>query len=90
MRPESEQKGPGNCQAKGWKRPISRLAYRRDEAAASLGVSPTKFDEWVKDGRMPKPIRVDNCVLWDANELSAAWYSLANGGTAVEKNEWDD
>ena len=32
------------------KRPIERLAYRRDEAAAALGVSANTFDAWVKAG----------------------------------------
>jgi hypothetical protein len=32
-----------------------RHAHRSASAAAYVGVSPTKFDELVKDGRMPRP-----------------------------------
>lgn len=49
---------------------------RREAAAAYIGVSPTKFDEWVGDGRMPKPKRVDNCVIWDRRALDAAFDDL--------------
>jgi predicted DNA-binding transcriptional regulator AlpA len=63
--------------------PLLRAAYddqlRREEAAASLGVSPTKFDEWVGDGRMPKGIKVDGVVLWDVQEISEAWDRLRDG-----------
>ena len=52
---------------------LPRFAVRRDEAAASLGVSATKFDEWVKDGRMPKPIKVDGVVLWCVQGIREAW-----------------
>ena len=58
------------------KRPIERLAYRRDEAAAVVGVSPSKFDEWVSRGLMPKPIKCDGCTLFDAHQLSVAWQAL--------------
>ena len=37
----------------------------RVQAAEKIGVSPTKFDELVGDGRMPKPKRVDARRLWD-------------------------
>lgn len=33
---------------------IPRFALRRDEAAASLAISPTLFDNWVSEGKMPK------------------------------------
>jgi hypothetical protein len=29
------------------------------QAAAYIGVSPTLFDEMVRDGRMPKPTRIN-------------------------------
>src|SRR4051812_3274623 len=37
----------------------------RDEAARYIGVGATKFDEMVKDGRMPKPKRLDGRTVWD-------------------------
>ena len=35
-----------------------RFGLCREEAASYVGVSATLFDEIVKDGRMPKPKRV--------------------------------
>jgi len=48
----------------------------RDEAARYVGVSVTKFDEMVADGRMPKPKRVDGRVVWDRLRLEAAFTDL--------------
>lgn len=48
----------------------------RDEAARYIGVSITKFDEMVADGRMPKPKRVDSRVVWDRLRLEAAFTDL--------------
>ena len=44
---------------------LPRFALRREEAAASLGVSPTKF--------------VDGVVLWEVQEISEAWDRLRDG-----------
>jgi predicted DNA-binding transcriptional regulator AlpA len=55
---------------------------RREAAADWVGLSPSKFDEMVKDGRMPKPKRVDGCVIWDRYSLDAAFEALPDGGTA--------
>ncbi|MEE1658346.1 XRE family transcriptional regulator [Microvirga sp. CF3062] len=51
---------------------------RREEAAHYLGVSPTKFDQLVADGRMPQPFRLDGCVLWDVRRLDAAIDLISN------------
>ena len=66
---------------------LPRFAVRRDEAAASLGVSATKFDEWVKDGRMPKPIKVDGVVLWCVQGIREVWERMRDGDQA--KNPFD-
>jgi predicted DNA-binding transcriptional regulator AlpA len=58
---------------------LPRFALRRDEAAASLAVSPTKFDEWVSDGRMPKGIKIDGVVLWDVTAIREAWERMRDG-----------
>jgi predicted DNA-binding transcriptional regulator AlpA len=49
---------------------------RRETAARYVGVSTTKFDEMVADGRMPKPKRVDKAVIWDRIQLDAAFSDL--------------
>jgi len=48
----------------------------REEAARYVGVGTTKFDEMVKDGRMPKPKRIDGRVVWDRIKLDAAFTDL--------------
>lgn len=65
------------------KRPIERLAYRRPEAAAVLGVSETKFAEWELRGLMPKPFHVDGCRLYDAGQIREAWQAIKDGTTAT-------
>jgi hypothetical protein len=44
----------------------------RAVAARYIGVGTTKFDEMVKDGRMPRPKRVDGRTLWDRLALCLA------------------
>jgi hypothetical protein len=54
-----------------------------------VGVSPGKFDELVKDGRMPEPRRIDARKVWDVRALDVAFDALpcedADQGTS-----WDD
>ena len=61
----------------------------RTEAAAYIGVSPTKFDEMVRDGRMPKPKRVDARIIWDRLKLDTAFDDLP-GDEIDENNPWDE
>jgi predicted DNA-binding transcriptional regulator AlpA len=61
-------------------RGLSRVA-----AAAYVGVSPTKFDELVKDGRMPRPKRIDARAVWDRKQLDAAFDALPDEG---DRNLW--
>ena len=60
-----------------------RRGLRRAEAAAFVGVSPTKFDQWVENGVMPKPKRQDGVVIWDIVALDAAFDALPDEGRAV-------
>ena len=52
---------------------IPRFALRRDEAAASVAISPTLFDEWVRLKRMPKGRKIGGVVLWDTQEVWEYW-----------------
>jgi predicted DNA-binding transcriptional regulator AlpA len=62
----------------------------REASAAYVGVSPSKFDEMVKDGRMPKPVHVDARVIWDRHGLDRAFDALADdGNSAGDVNAWD-
>ncbi len=55
----------------------------REEAARYVGVGSTKFDEMVKDGRIPKPKRVDGRTVWDRIALDAAFTDLPDDGGNV-------
>lgn len=58
----------------------------REAAARYVGVSPTKFDELVQDGRMPKPKRIDGRNVWDRSALDFAFEALPGDGA---HNPWD-
>jgi predicted DNA-binding transcriptional regulator AlpA len=66
-------------------RPFPRRGLSRVEAAMYLGVSASKFDGLVRDGRMPKPKRIDNRKVWDLHQLDVAFDELPDEG-----NSWDD
>ena len=63
-----------------------RRGLRRNEACAYVGFSATKFDQLVTDGRMPKPLRVDGCVIWDVRDLDVAFDALKD---SEDRNPWD-
>lgn len=48
----------------------------REEAARYIGVGLTKFDEMVKDRRMPKARKIDGRSVWDRIELDMAFSDL--------------
>ena len=51
----------------------------RPQAAAYIGVSPSLFDEMVKDGRMPKAVRINARTVWDRVQLDEAFAALSDG-----------
>ncbi len=65
---------------------ITPRGLRREQAALYVGVGATKFDEMVRDGRMPSPKTVDACRIWDRQELDFAFDDLPSKETA---NPWD-
>jgi hypothetical protein len=72
-------------------RPTPRRGLSRPEAAIYLGISPSKFDELVKDGRMPRCRLIDARKLWDIFELDMAFDQLPHeNGRAATSNSWDD
>jgi hypothetical protein len=70
-------------------RPVPRRGLSRLEAAMYIGVSATKFDELVDDGRMPKPKRVDGRKLWDIRELDLAFDVLGDEAELAD-DTWSD
>ena len=59
----------------------------RTEAASYIGVSPSLFDQMVKDGRMPNPKIVNSRVIWDRYRLDEAFEELPD---KTERNPWDE
>jgi predicted DNA-binding transcriptional regulator AlpA len=59
----------------------------REEAADYVGVSPSLFDQMVRDGRMPQPIPINARRVWDRHKLDEAISNLAGDDA---KNPWDD
>lgn len=66
---------------------VEPRGLRRPDAAHYVGVSPSKFDEMVADGRMPKPKPVDGCRVWDRYALDDAFEHLGDDRGAA--NDWD-
>jgi hypothetical protein len=70
---------------------ISRIEPRglsRLEAADYVGVGGTKFDEMVRDGRMPAGKHIDARVVWDRRKLDAAMDVLFDSESASADNPW--
>lgn len=61
-------------------------------AAVYIGVSPSKFDEMVKDGRMPPAKRVDGRRVWDRRRLDEAFEALPDAAETGggEPDTWSD
>ena len=57
---------------------------RRETAAWYIGVSPTKFDEWVTRELMPHGKLVDGCRLWDRFALDEAYNNLPDSEGSPE------
>jgi predicted DNA-binding transcriptional regulator AlpA len=58
----------------------------RSEAAAYVGISPSLFDELVRDGRMPSPKRINSRTVWDRKRLDEAFEALPDNSHV---NPWD-
>lgn len=60
----------------------------REEACAYIGVSTSKFDQMVRDGRMPNPKRIDSRTVWDRFGLDKAFNRLPGGADADTDYDW--
>lgn len=54
-------------------RPVPRRGLSRSESAMYIGISPSKFDALVYDGRMPRALQIDRRKVWDQRELDVAF-----------------
>lgn len=69
---------------------LPRRGLSRLDAAVYVGVSPSKFDQLVDDGRMPGPRRIDGRKVWDVRELDLCFDDLRADGPTLAGNSWDD
>ena len=89
--PTAAPLGPKRSSALSAVRPIPRRGLSREEAAMYLGISPSKFDELVGDGRMPRPRMIDCRKVWDVYELDMAFDELPReDGPSTAGSSWDD
>jgi predicted DNA-binding transcriptional regulator AlpA len=62
-----------------------------ERAAAYVGLGKTKFLEMVEDGRMPKPVRIeDELPRWDRFEIDAAFEDLKQRRKSRAERERDE
>ncbi|MGU9978766.1 helix-turn-helix transcriptional regulator [Phreatobacter sp. HK31-P] len=66
------------------------IAVRREHAAAVIDVSPKKFDELVKDGRMPPARKIDGRRVWIIDEIRARALDLPTADDPADANPFDD
>lgn len=72
---------PASLPPRGLSRPV---------AAAYIGVSVGKFDEMVKDGRMPSPKVINKRIVWDRIKLDSAFDALPERDGDPDADGWDD
>lgn len=60
------------------RRPCPRepIGLSREDAASYIGISAATFDKLVDDGLMPGPRKVYSRIVWDADEVAAAFRRL--------------
>jgi hypothetical protein len=61
----------------------------RELASLYIGISATKFDQLVDQGRMPPAKRIDGRKLWDRDALDRAFWALPDDGPDGLHNPWD-
>jgi predicted DNA-binding transcriptional regulator AlpA len=62
----------------------------REAAAQYVGVGVSKFDEMVKDGRMPQPRKIDSRNVWDKAAVDGAFDQLPVGDGGPPDESWGD
>jgi predicted DNA-binding transcriptional regulator AlpA len=67
---------------------IEPRGLSRVEAAHYLGISPSKFDELRKDGRIPPPRMIDGRKVWDVRDLDAAFEAFPLETVSEVEEDW--
>jgi predicted DNA-binding transcriptional regulator AlpA len=58
---------------------IQPRGMSRVRCAEYLGISPSLFDDMVRDGRMPRPKRINSRTVWDRRQVDQAFEALPDG-----------
>lgn len=67
---------------------VFKRGFSRVEAAQYLGISPSKFDELRKDGRVGPPRLIDARKVWDVADLDTAFEAFPIEGAPGEDEDW--
>jgi len=71
-------------------RPVPRRGLSRIEAAIYLGLSPSKFDEMRKSGRISPPRLADGRKLWDVLDLDRDFETFpVEGANSEDEEDWN-
>jgi hypothetical protein len=71
--------------------PLPARGLSRERAAHYLGISPSKFDQLVQDGRVPTARLIDARKVWDIRELDLAFEELPREDASPSVgNSWGD
>lgn len=69
---------------------VAPIAVNARGAAYLLNLSAGTFQKLVEGGVMPKPRRIGTRVLWDLEEVRAAFRSIPQDGQDDGRNSWSD
>lgn len=61
-----------------------------DTAAAYTSLSASKFASLVKDGRAPRPRRIDSRKAWEVSDLDRFIDTMPYDGDEASDSTWDD
>jgi predicted DNA-binding transcriptional regulator AlpA len=67
--------------------PLGVRGLSREQSARYIGISASLFDQLVKDGRMPKPKRINARTVWDRRKLDEAFDILDDESAICDP--WD-
>jgi len=65
---------------------IDPRGLSRIDAAEYLGISPSKFDQLRKDGRVSPPHLIDGRLVWDRHDLDRDFEDFPVGGNEAEED----
>lgn len=70
-------------------RSLPPIGLSRETAAAYIDISPSKFDQLVADGRMPRPKKIDGRRVWDRVKIERYFAALpGDEDGSEEQDEW--